>query len=188
MRQTLSGWICGVIVLAILAATPAEASRVALVIGNAKYAVKPLENAANDATAIAAAFKDTLGFDAVVLKTDLTRRQMVEALQAFEAQAAGAEVAVVFFAGHGTAVDQLDTYLVPVDAKLTREADLEDEAVSLKSVLRRLQGARGLRLVILDACRNPPFQLAGRKRAGSRGLAPIEPDDNTLVTYATKDC
>jgi Caspase domain len=164
----------------------AAQKRVALVIGNANYSIKPLANPANDATAIAAAF-EVLGFDHVTLKTNLTRRQMIDALQAFERQAGGADVSVVFFAGHGTALDQTDTYLVPIDAKLEREADLEDEAISLKSVLRRLEGTQGLRLIILDACRNPPFQLAGRKRSTARGLSRIEPDDNTLVAYATKD-
>jgi hypothetical protein len=166
---------------------PAQAHRAALVIGNAAYSVKPLANPTNDAAAIANAFKTQLGFDHVTLKTDLTRRQMVEALQTFERQAAGAEVAVVFFAGHGTSLEQIDTYLVPVDAKLAREADLDDEAISLKSVLRRLDGTKGLRLVILDACRNPPFALAGRKRSNSRGLSRVEPEDNTLIAYATKD-
>jgi Caspase domain len=167
-----------------VAAAPAK--RVALVIGNANYAVKPLQNPKNDAAAIAGALT-ALGFDHVTLKTDLSRRQMVDALQAFEPQASGADVAVVFYAGHGTALEQIDTFLVPVDAKLARAADLEDEAVSLKSVLRRLDGTTGLRLVILDACRNPPFPLAGPNRSTARGLGRIDPDDNTLVVYATKD-
>jgi hypothetical protein len=173
---------------ALAGVTPALAGpkRVALVIGNGNYAVKPLANPANDARAIAAAF-EVLGFDHVTLKTNLTRPAMVDALQEFEAYAAGADMSVVFFAGHGTALDQIDTYLVPVDAKLAREADLDDEAISLKSVLRRLEGSQGLRLIILDACRNPPFPLAGRKRNNARGLSRIEPDNNTLVAYATKD-
>jgi hypothetical protein len=179
-RLLVAVWLlCGVV-------TPAAAKRVALIMGNSDYAIKPLQNPTNDATAIAAAFR-ALGFDHVTLHTDLTRRRMVEALQAFEGEAAGADVAVVFFAGHGTALEQVETYLVPVDAKLAREADLDDEAVSLRSVLRRLDGTTGLRLVILDACRNPPFALAGRKRAATRGLNRVEPDDNTLVAYATKD-
>jgi uncharacterized caspase-like protein len=165
----------------------AQSRRVALVIGNSQYAVQPLANAANDATAMAETFRITLGFDSVTLKLNVTRLDLVKALQAFESQAANAEVAVVYFAGHGTAVDQIDTYLVPIDARLAREADLDDEAVSLKSVLRRLDGVRGLRLIILDACRNTPFALAGQKRSGSRGLGRIEPDDDTLIAYATKD-
>jgi Caspase domain len=184
-KQVANCIITVVLTLGMLA-TPAAAQRVALVMGNSNYSIKPLQNPTNDAVAVAAAFK-SLGFDHVELKTDLTRKQMVEALQTFEPRAAGADVAVVFFAGHGTAMEQIDTYLVPIDAKLAREADLEDEAVSLKSVLRRLDGTKGLRLIILDACRNPPFPLSGRKRSNTRGLNRIEPDDNTLVAYATKD-
>lgn len=165
----------------------AEARRVALVIGNSTYSVKPLANPANDATAVAKALTETLGFEHVELKHNATRQQMVEALKGFEDLAKGAEIAVVYFAGHGTALEQIDTYLVPIDAHLAREADLEDEAVSLKSVLRRLEGVHGLRLVILDACRNPPFALSGRKRDTSRGLGRVEPEDNTLIAYATKD-
>lgn len=163
-----------------------EARRVALVIGNAGYAVKPLENPGRDATAVASTF-NALGFDQVTLKLDLTRRTMLDALRTFEREAASADIAVVFFAGHGTEFSARENYLVPVDATLANEADLEDEAISLSSVLRRLEGARQLRLVILDACRNPPFKLAGRKRSGTRGLARVEPEDNTLIAYATKD-
>jgi len=175
------------LVVAICLAAPAEARRVALIIGNSGYAVRPLANPSRDARAIANAFKDTLQFDSVTLKTDLTRQGLVDALHVFESDTVGAEIAVVFLAGHGTALEQIDTYLVPIDAKLARESDLEDEAISLRSVLRRLEGASTLRLVILDACRNPPFPLAGRKRDTSRGLARVEPEDNTLIAYATKD-
>ena len=93
---------------------------------------------------------------------------------------------VVFFAGHGAEFAGVN-YLIPTDAKLEREADLEDEAISLTSVTRRVAGAKKLNLVILDACRNPPFKLAGPKRGNARGLAPIEPSGSTLVAYATKD-
>jgi uncharacterized caspase-like protein len=163
--KRLAHYVAGLVLfIGGVGAVPAAAQRVALVIGNSNYAVKPLQNPSNDAVAVAAAFK-SLGFDHVNLKTDLTRKQMVEALQVFEPQAAGADVAVVFFAGHGTAIEQIETYLVPVDAQLAREADLDDEAIGLKSVLRRLEGTRGLRLVILDACRNPPFPLSDKRRS-----------------------
>lgn len=164
----------------------AEGRRVALVIGNGKYQTKPLANPVRDAKAVAKALQG-LGFAKVTLKLDQTRAGMVDALKAFEADAAGADVAVLYFAGHGTEMPGQDNFLVPVDAALAREADLVDEAIPLRSVLNRIEGARDLRLVILDACRNPPFALAGSKRGGTRGLAKVEPEDNTLIAYATKD-
>jgi hypothetical protein len=77
--------------------------------------------------------------------------------------------------------------LIPVDARLARAGDLELEGIALDAVLTQLAGVTQLKLVILDACRNNIFPLAGGKRAGSRGLARIEPEDNTLIAYAAKD-
>ena len=170
-----------------LACVPTALARnVALVIGNSRYDVRPLDNPTNDAQAIDKVLKSGLEFDLVTLKLNLRRDEMVRALQEFEREARGADIAIVFFAGHGAEFAGVN-YLIPTDAKLEREADLEDEAISLISVTRRVAGAKKLSLVILDACRNPPFKLAGPKRDSARGLAPIEPSGSTLVAYATKD-
>src|SRR5262249_30201731 len=112
--------------------------RVALVIGNGAYKTRPLDNPVNDATALAQTLKDQLKFDSVRLRTNLTRAKMVEELQEFQTEAMGADVALVFYAGHGSELPGRENYLIPIDARLAREADLEDEAISLASVQNRV--------------------------------------------------
>jgi len=160
--------------------------RVALVIGNAGYKVGPLQNPGNDAAAVAQALEKQLGFDKVILKLDLTSEGFRTALREFSREAAGAGLALVYFAGHGTEVGGKN-YLIPVDAVLSRAGDLTLEAIPLDTVLDQLAGVTKLKLVILDACRNNIFPLAGAQRSASRGLFRIEPDENTLVIYAAKD-
>src|SRR5262249_11272631 len=113
-----------------------------------------------------------------------------KALLDFESQAAGADIAVVYFAGHGVEVDG-QNFLVPIDAKLVRAAAAELEAIPLSTVTTMLSPARQLRLVILDACRTNPFRArmaadgsGGRKRSIGRGLGRIEPGENELIAYA----
>ena len=163
----------------------AEAKRVALIIGNAAYRVGPLANPVNDATAVAEAFIK-LGFEKVVLKTDLTGNDLRSELRDFSSDAAGADVAVVYYAGHGTEIGG-QNYLIPIDAQLARASDVAFEAVALSDVLAGLEGARNLRLIILDACRNNFFPMAGGTRSVHRGLARIEPENNSLVAYAAKE-
>jgi Caspase domain len=166
-------------------ALPAEARRVALVIGNADYKIGPLQNPVNDASAVAEAF-DKLGFDKIMLRKNLGFDGFRAALLEMARESAGADLGVVFFAGHGTEVNGRN-FLIPVDAALPTANHLDLEAVSLDVVLNQLDGVTKLKLVILDACRNNLFPLAGSKRSLSRGLSRIEPEDNTLVVYAAKD-
>jgi formylglycine-generating enzyme required for sulfatase activity len=161
---------------------PAEARRVALVIGNADYKAGPLTNPVRDAEAVAAAFEKQLGFDKVILRKNLAFDGFRAALQELAREAAGAELGVVYFAGHGLEVNGRN-YLIPVDARLAQPGDLGLEAIALDLVLEQLAGARRLKLVILDACRDNPFPAA---RRGGRGLKAVEPEDNTLVVYAAK--
>lgn len=171
--------------LALAGLSQAEARRVALVIGNSDYRVGPLQNPRNDATAVADLL-GKIGFDKVMLRLNLGIEDFRAALLELSREAAGAEVGVVYFAGHGTEVHGRN-FLIPVDAKLARAGDLDLEGVALDAVLNQLAGVSKLKLVILDACRNNIFPLAGAKRATTRGLARIEPDDNTLIAYAAKD-
>ena len=171
-------------------ALPAWASdRVALVIGNAAYAHAPrLANPLNDADDIGSAL-ERLGF-AVTRLANADQSGMRRALQDFAKAASASEIAVVFYAGHGIEVDKRN-FLVPVDARLLSDADVEFETVPLELVSRAVERARGLRLVILDACRENPFaasmQRAGATRSIGRGLARIEPSGETLVAYAAKE-
>jgi uncharacterized caspase-like protein len=171
--------------LVMLHIPPAEARRVALVIGNAAYKVGALQNPVNDATAVAAAL-DGLGFDKVILRKNLGVNAFRAALDEMARESSGADLGAIFFAGHGTEVAGRN-FLIPVDATLSRASALDLEAIPLDTVLSQLDRVRRLKLVILDACRNNPFAPAGAKRAVTRGLARIEPEDNTLVVYAAKD-
>ncbi len=164
--------------------------RVALIIGNSNYEkVARLSNPANDAALIAETFKSA-GFGSVELRRDLKAGEMRRALREFIDNSREADVAVVYFAGHGMEVDG-NNYLVPVDAVLERDVDIYDEALSLERVLVAVEPAKQLRLVILDACRDNPFARSMKRtiasRAVGRGLAKVEPaSPNTLIAFASK--
>ncbi len=164
--------------------------RIALVMGNSAYERVPqLANPVNDASAMAEMFKGA-GFDIVELKLDLKATEMRRALRDFADDSRNADVAVVYFAGHGLEI-QGTNYLVPVDAVLERDVDAYDEAISLDRFLNVIEPARQLRVVILDACRDNPFAKSMKhaivSRAIERGLAKIEVvTPNTLVAFAAK--
>jgi uncharacterized caspase-like protein len=172
-------------------AEPALAERrVALIIGNSAYqSVARLGNPANDSEAIAATLKD-IGFDVVDLKRDLNAAAMRRALRDFADSVRDADVALVYYAGHGIEING-DNYLIPVDAVLERDIDAFDEAIALERILRVVQPAKQLRLVILDACRDNPFNTSMKRSMGSRGigrgLAKVDPENpNTLIAFAAK--
>jgi uncharacterized caspase-like protein len=177
------------LLLALLAgATPTEARRVALIIANARYAnAAQLTNPLADAKLIEASLRSA-GFDDVQSRTNLGKASVETELRAFGNRAEGADVALFYYAGHGIEAGG-QNYLIPTDAKLLRDRDLDIEATRLETVLQVVGGAR-MRLIILDACRNNPFeasmQRSIRTRAVSRGLAEIEPEGETLVVYAAK--
>lgn len=171
-------------------AKPVPETRIALVIGNSNYIHKSkLPNPRNDAEKIAATLK-RVGFTSVTLLHDLPRRRLDDALKSFAAQAARADWAVVYFAGHGIEVAGVN-YLLPIDSKLASDRTVAAETVELQRVLLAVEGARKLRLVILDACRDNPF-VKGMARTdktrsvGGKGLAPVEPEGATLVAYAAR--
>src|ERR1700686_891247 len=175
----------------LLVCQPAHAEkRVALVLGNSAYQnAPPLSNPANDSALIAATLKNA-GFDVVDSRSDLPALEMRRALRDFADAARDADIAVVYYAGHGMEVDGTN-YLIPVDAKLERDTDVYDEALSLDRILVAAEPAKQLRLVILDACRDNPFAKNMKKtvalRAIGRGLAKIEPTSpNTLIAYSAK--
>jgi hypothetical protein len=165
----------------------AEGRRIALVIGNSAYtAIPALSNPRRDADLLAAALQRT-GFEAVKRVSNLGRETFLEALEVFARDARQADWAVIYFAGHGIEIGGVN-YLVPIDARLETDRDVQLEAISLDQVLVAVEGARKLHLVMLDACRNNPAiaGMGGTTRGFSRGLAPIEPASGTLVVYAAK--
>jgi uncharacterized caspase-like protein/SH3-like domain-containing protein len=174
----------------ILASGAAQAERrVALVIGNGAYRHAPrLPNPPNDATLVGRALEQA-GFT-VTVQRDLDHDGLVQALRAFGDDADGADWAVLYYAGHGMEIGGVN-YLIPVDAQLATDRDVGFEAVAADQVMRAIEGARSLRMLILDACRNNPF-IAAMKRSASggrdigRGLAAVEPTQATLVAYSAK--
>jgi tetratricopeptide (TPR) repeat protein len=177
--------------------------RVALVIGNSAYKNVPvLPNPRKDAEAIAASLRN-IGFDSVMVSNDATREKLVESLRAFADEADKADWAVVYYAGHGIEVGG-QNYLIPIDAKLATDRDVQFEAIPLGQILDVLQGAKKLKLILLDACRVNPFApqmrmtevvasgSTGTGEAGTRsigrGLGRVDISSGpTLVVFAAKD-
>jgi uncharacterized caspase-like protein len=175
----------------LLVCQPAFAEkRVALVLGNSAYQNVPqLTNPINDGAVVAATLK-AAGFDVVDSRHDLPAAETRRALRDFADRARDADIAVVYYAGHGMEVDGTN-YLIPVDAKLERDTDIYDEALSLDRVLVAIEPATRLRLVILDACRDNPFAKSMKRTLASRGigqgLGKIEPSSpNMLIAYSAK--
>ena len=192
-RKGRSGFwpVVAAVLLAVVTVPPEAlaAGRVALVVGNGAYAgIGTLPNPGNDASDMATAL-GRLGFDVTTVR-DADRGAMTEALRVFTRESAGADVSLVFYAGHGLEMDGVN-YLVPVDAQLERDTDVRFEAIELDDVLAATEGA-GLRVVILDACRNNPLarsmQRTSARRSVSRGsFGELDENllgDETLVAYA----
>src|SRR5271170_2979702 len=189
MRVT-SAFVVAICSMWLLSQPAFAEKRVALVFGNSAYQnVNLLANPANDAGAMAAMLKSS-GFDVVTLKRDLKANEMRRALRDFSDEARDADIAIVYYAGHGMEIDGIN-YLIPVDAVLERDIDAFDEAIPLDRILTVIDPAKQLRLVILDACRDNPFDKTMKRtiasRAIGRGLAKVEPTSpNTLIAFAAK--
>lgn len=168
------------------AAPPSGAERrVALVVGNGAYKTTPLNNAVNDAADMALALKG-LGFEVTALQ-DANLRQMREATRRFEQAALTADVALIFYAGHGIEAKGRN-FMVPVDADIAREYELEDQAYDAGQWLDMLDGAREsnkhrVNIVILDACRDNP--VSRQWRSAARGLGRMDAPSGTLLVYST---
>jgi tetratricopeptide (TPR) repeat protein len=180
-----------------------QGRRVALVIGNSSYrSVPALTNPQKDAEAIAASLRN-IGFQTVTLAADATREKLLDALRNFTNEAEKTDWAMVYYAGHGIEVNG-QNYLIPVDAKLATDRDIQFEAIPLDQVLASLEGARKLKLVLLDACRDNPFMPQMRKtvapdaaavstaggnvgtRSIGRGLGEVKVQGASLVVFAAK--
>jgi uncharacterized caspase-like protein len=162
----------GVMILAAALCASGQAhaeKRVALVIGNSAYRNVPsLPNPANDADQVAALLKSA-GFSAVELRHDLGIAELRRAISDFAEAASDVDVAVIYFAGHGIEIDGAN-YIIPVDARLLRDFDIEDETVSVDRILKSIEPAKKLRLVILDACRDNPFLKTMKRSIASRSV------------------
>lgn len=158
--------------------------RTALIIGNANYAEKPLKNPVNDARSMAETLSE-LGFE-VKLYLDATERQIKNAVRSYgNTLKERGGVGLFYYAGHGLQADG-HNYLLPVDANIQKENDVEFESVNLGRLLGELEYAENaLNIVILDACRDNPFEAKFRSN-GNGGLAPIySMPVGTFIAYAT---
>ena len=181
--------IVGSLICLVLTANSALADRrVAFVVGNGAYKnVAQLANPPIDSRAMAATLRN-VGFD-VVEGTNLGRDSMTDKLLDFGKRAQGADIAIFYYAGHGFEIGGVN-YLVPVDARLAVDKDAEKEAVALEQVLAAVGGARKLRLVMLDACRDNPFATTMQHTISlklvDKGFSDIEPSAGFMVVYAAK--
>lgn len=131
------------------------------------------------------------GFDTVEME-DLDHAAMVNALKRFRSKADSADWALVYDAGHGIEINRVN-YLIPVDAKLADSRDVKLETVSYDDIADAIGGAKALRIIILDACRDNPFKAQMRQTAALRGsldrglAAPPEADQGTLTVYSAKE-
>ena len=156
--------------------------RVALVIGNSAYETSPLKNPVNDAQDMAQTLRG-LRFD-VIYRENLNKNDMKRAIREFGAKIQSGSVGLFYYAGHGVQVQGVN-YLVPVDAKVEREEEIEFECVDAGFVLAQMSHAKNsMNIVILDACRNNPF--ARSYRSTSRGLALMGAPTGTLIAYSTE--
>ena len=185
--------LLALIAFCVLLVLPAAAEkRVALVVGNSTYKeVSPLPNPVNDANDIAAALKAS-GFD-VVLGIDVDKRDFDSRIRSFTQLLETADVAVLFYAGHGMQVGGRN-YLIPVDAKLQSERELDFDAVSLDFILKQMELGRAdkTNIVFLDACRDNPFSgnlarsMGTRSASIGKGLAQAETGVGTFIAYSTQ--
>jgi uncharacterized caspase-like protein len=168
---------------AAFAAPGLEAVRVALVIGNGAYRDAPrLANPPNDATDIAAELKQ-LGFS-VVLGIDLDMAGFASTLRTFSREVEGADVALLFYAGHGLQVDGTN-YVIPVDAKIETSSDLAFQAVKLDTLIGVMDKSAQLSIILLDACRDNPLSRSLTRSAAPAGLAPQSIASGSYIAFST---
>ncbi|MEI7671886.1 MAG: caspase family protein, partial [Deltaproteobacteria bacterium] len=163
-------------------ATQSVEHRIALVIGNANYRVGSLRNPVNDARAVSAALRE-LGFE-VDEKNNLSFQEMGRAVNRFGQGIRKDSVALFYYAGHGLQV-QGSNYLVPVDAEIQEEGEVQFNAVNAGLVLAKMEDAKNpMNIVILDACRDNPFARSWKRSSGSRGLAKMDAPMGSIIAYA----
>jgi hypothetical protein len=174
-------WGVALVLLAMGAAASALEHRVALVIGNGDYKTAPLKNPVNDARAMASTLRG-LGFE-VLTAENVGRKAMLQKLREYRDKLRPDSIGLFYYAGHGVQVKG-QNYLIPTDAAVQSEAEIDEESVNLAHLLDRLDEAKNtINIVILDACRDNPF--ARSFRSVTRGLAQVDAPTGTLIAYAT---
>ena len=186
ISRTAAAGAAVVVVLQFGMTAPADAARLALIIGNRDYSVGPLKNPINDAEAVANVLggRDGLGFKVTLVK-NLKRDDIGRTVERFANSIRPGDDVLVFYAGHGLQVKGVN-YLPAVDARINVESDVPLNSMNLNELLQRLDDAKaGVRLLLVDACRDNPYSRGYRSTA--RGLARVEgAPSGTLMHFATR--
>jgi uncharacterized caspase-like protein len=157
-------------------------ARIALVIGNSEYSEGRLKNPVNDADLMTRTL-ESKGFRVTTIK-NATRRQMKEGIHKFTSSLDEQSIGLFYYAGHGIELEG-NNYLIPVDAVIAGEGDIEYESINAGRLLNGLKRSNnGLNMIILDACRNNPY--ARSSRSTTRGLSRMQPASGSLILYATE--
>jgi hypothetical protein len=163
-------------------------SRVALVIGNSAYQNAPiLPNPVRDARGIADMFQKA-GYKIVTTAFNVGNLDFKSTIRKFEDTVTDADIAVIYYAGYGLNINGTD-FLIPIDAKLASYRDANDETITLERLIKSVDGAKRLRVIILDACRDNPFArtMNAQRMASFSGLGAVQPNSiDTLIVYAAK--
>lgn len=191
--------LLAVLILLCLPMMATASKRVALVMGISDYtSIVKLDNTVNDAKGISETLEG-IGFTVTTLING-TSEEMRNVVDDFAFRAETSDLALIYFAGHGVEV-QGENFLIPADAAVTSNRDIQRQGVSLKQLLASVEGARKMRIVILDSCRDNPFgdaldlealeetaAIAENTRSiGETGLAAPSPDRGTMVAFAARD-
>lgn len=171
----------------LLTSVASAQKRIALVIGNSSYTyAKPLSNARNDARDISEMLK-SVGFD-VYEGYDLDRRETLELAARMSRQLKPDDIALAYYAGHGVQIGT-QNYLMPVDAFGQTSEQLKETSVSLRAILSEIELRAEINIVLLDACRNNPFETELAARSGgsaARGLARVDASIGSFIAFATQ--
>ena len=165
--------------------SPTTKTKIALIIGNSNYKgerLNALKNPENDAREMMKVLKDR-GFE-IIYDVNVTESKFEEHIKDFNTKLAeGADVGLLFFAGHGIEVNNIN-YLLPIDAKIKYKRDVKYEAINLNDIIEDMKNARNsLNIIILDACRNNPFSNTRGVTKG--GLAEVKPPRGLFISYST---
>jgi TolB-like protein/Tfp pilus assembly protein PilF len=157
--------------------------RLALVIGNGNYSSSTLANPENDARSMEVALKE-IGFD-VIKYENLKQKEMARAIDDFGNRLKNYDVGLFFYAGHGVQSKGFN-YLIPVDAEMKSESDVEFDCVHADRILAKMEEAKSkLNIIILDACRDNPFERSWTRASRSRGLATMNAPVGSIIAFAT---
>ena len=158
--------------------------RVALIIGNSNYQNAPiLPNPERDARGIADMFQKA-GYEIVTTAFNVGNLDFKSTIRKFEDTVTDADIAVIYYAGYGLNIHGTN-YLIPIDAKLASDRDANNETITLEQLVESVHGAKLLRVIIIDACRDSPF--ARIMKAERMGLGAVQPNSiDTLIAYAAK--